>query len=572
MPTAQIKINGRIAEFNVPEGTTEAQVIAYVRNNPHKFNAPTPKIVEKEYDWTTPISKLHSAASGSFGDELQGLGGAITEKGWELFGGNKSNVNLDELRQRGYVAGDPRQSFGETYREGRNLARQQEEAFSNENPKSGLALDIGGGLLTGGAGLAKSGVKSLLDVAKSGVKTGSGIGAIYGLGSSEADLTKGDIGQALQDTAKGAAVGTVTGIAPAAATKMFRETASVITSPKTSKMYHDAVDLLEKSGVKLTTGQKSGSTRLKSLEGTMGNTLLGGSIKNTMESQQMQLQSKLMKLSGFTANDITEGLVTKPAIDKTAKRFSNRYTKILEGKTVDLNTDSFHKTLDDVIRENGMLVGKLKKREIPSIVEEFKGMISKPLTGEEYQKIRSQLGTLERRSESHMSALYADIKNALDDHFYKGVTKNVQKGKSIIDKEYANYIRLRDTFKNNATASTGVLPLASLRNSAFKKPASTEFTKLLDAASAVIPDRFSNSGTPSRLMDIATFGAGFHDLATGGILAGSSLLGSKALSSGLLGNIGRDLSEDQLMKLGLLGSFSGKGGLSGSIPNIIVNE
>lgn len=88
-----------------------------------------------------------------------------------------------------------------TYREARDESRKAYDAAKLANPKTYMAGEFGGAAATALVpGLGE------LTIPKMAAQ-----GALYGLGSSEADLTKGDIGGAAKDVAIGGAVGTVAG-------------------------------------------------------------------------------------------------------------------------------------------------------------------------------------------------------------------------------------------------------------------------------------------------------------------------------------------------------------------------
>lgn len=141
---------------------------------------------------TSQPSELESAGRGlaqgaslGFADEL--TGGAEALK--------------DELSNQ---AGD--KSFGDLYRQHRDESRAAYDAAQKANPKSFLAGELGGGLATAlvpGLNVAKG---ATLGARAAGA---AALGGTYALGNSKADVTQGDIGGALEDTAKGAALGAV---------------------------------------------------------------------------------------------------------------------------------------------------------------------------------------------------------------------------------------------------------------------------------------------------------------------------------------------------------------------------
>lgn len=128
-------------------------------------------------------------------DEITGAGEAVLRT---VFGNDKLTDILDN------------------YRKYRDESRKAYKAAEEANPATYMTGDIltgmGAGLLTGGAGavanLGRVGARQgLKELAKQGAKHG----AAYGLGQSEADLTKGELTEAGKDVLIGGAAGGVLG-------------------------------------------------------------------------------------------------------------------------------------------------------------------------------------------------------------------------------------------------------------------------------------------------------------------------------------------------------------------------
>ena len=127
------------------------------------------------------ISSVESAVRGA-GQGLFGLGD-------ELEGAAKAAIDV----------ASPEYSISDLlnrYREQRDLARKQNELAQQANPKSFLAGELGGGLglsVIPGLGAAEGATLA----AKLG--TAAAQGAAFGLGSSKADITKGELDKAARD-------------------------------------------------------------------------------------------------------------------------------------------------------------------------------------------------------------------------------------------------------------------------------------------------------------------------------------------------------------------------------------
>lgn len=130
-----------------------------------------------------------------FGDELAGVGAAV------------GSLVPDFIKRRlqgedalGNVV-ETDKSAGDAYRGGRQDARDYLEETRAANPKTAVAAQIGGGVVSG---LATGSLAAGSRLAQVGVAAGEGAAA--GLGHSEADVTKGELGKAARDTAVGAVV------------------------------------------------------------------------------------------------------------------------------------------------------------------------------------------------------------------------------------------------------------------------------------------------------------------------------------------------------------------------------
>lgn len=133
------------------------------------------------HEQSKPVSQMESLGRGAlqgaslgYSDEAVGGGEAMLDK---LMGSHEKLLDL--------------------YRQHRDESRANNEKAQRDNPKTYLAGNVAGGigsaLATGGAG--------------AGIMGGAAIGAAAGLGNSNADLTKGEVGQAAIDTGVGGVIG-----------------------------------------------------------------------------------------------------------------------------------------------------------------------------------------------------------------------------------------------------------------------------------------------------------------------------------------------------------------------------
>lgn len=176
-----------------------------------------------ETDEVETYSELDSGARGlaqgatlGFADEISGGVEALWEK----------------------AKGDPT-AFGELYKKARDESRANFKAAQEANPLSYTAGEIGGAVGTAFIpGMqAASGAKLAAVAGRAALA-----GGVAGLGTSEADLTEGEIGQAALDTAKGAALGGVMGAAAQGAGKGLEKLAASKTTEKVATKVADKAD------------------------------------------------------------------------------------------------------------------------------------------------------------------------------------------------------------------------------------------------------------------------------------------------------------------------------------------
>lgn len=155
------------------------------------------------------------------------------------------------------LGGDKFSDLLQNYRKYRDESRAANKIAEEANPGTYFTGELGAGLatglFTGGAGtVANLGKVGLQQGAKELAKLGAKQGAVAALGASEADLTKGEIGQATKDTTVGAVLGAGLGATIPTAIKAVGTGASKVASfakdkaPEFIKKGQSAFDLAKK--------------------------------------------------------------------------------------------------------------------------------------------------------------------------------------------------------------------------------------------------------------------------------------------------------------------------------------
>lgn len=191
------------------------------------------------------ISKLESfgrgAAQGAtfgFADELAGLTKAATGEDYGALDPItlsklllKAGKGAYEVATTDKTLSDLAEDYKQEYVKERDESRKAFEAAREANPLSYGAGELGGGvasslLIPGGA--AVQGAKGLAKVGQI-AKQGALIGGLYSSGASEADLTKGELGEFGKDVAIGAGSGALTNVVlPTVLSKALGEAKGVV--------------------------------------------------------------------------------------------------------------------------------------------------------------------------------------------------------------------------------------------------------------------------------------------------------------------------------------------------------
>lgn len=293
--------------------------------DPNAFlgEAPTEKTTQGE-------AFLHNAAQGiSFGtaDELTGVASAILDnplarKIREKLGiWAPAEVPVATTRE-GKPLDPPAdtgpKSFGDAYRAGRDSAREDLDQTRKDWSKTALLSELGGAIFTPfglpksvGLGI-KAGVnaskwaKAAADVGRTAARAGVEAAA-YGAGSSNADVTKGQVGQFLVDTAKAGAGGAAIGGAGAAAGKLARVGAEKVVENLEQRVLNELAEGGPKS-----VGQKIREKLAKSSRAILAEVIEGPDaelVRKAMQQPKAEVGIKILQ----------------PHIDKVGKTLDEGY-------------------------------------------------------------------------------------------------------------------------------------------------------------------------------------------------------------------------------------------------------
>jgi len=219
-----------------------------------------------------------------------------------------------------------------TYTQARDESRENYALAHEANPKTSIAGELGGsvaGAFMPGMGLAKG--AGLAQQAMFGAK----MGAVAGLGNSQADLTKGEVGQAATDVLHGAEFGGIAGPVLGAATQTVGKGVRAI-----GTVAREAIDPVTQRLLAL------GATK-KAFMGPLGD-------KSAKAVEVFKKQGLFEKLADGTEPDLDDiarlaEVKRVDAANKLGQLFQATGNKALSANALDSLDNSLRTTFDEII-------------------------------------------------------------------------------------------------------------------------------------------------------------------------------------------------------------------------------
>lgn len=238
MPIAKVQLpDGRIGRFEVPEGTTPEQVMAFVQDMGAQPSAEAPEprndlgAVGRGLNFVRGLTdQLTQGALFNLGDEVAAAGRFVGGQVGEALG----------------TRDEPGKSFGEALQD----VRGEQARFREENPVAATAANVVGGL-GAGAQAMKSGL-TLMNAAKPTIPSmalrGAGEGALYGAayGAGEGEGAQDRLARALQGGTVGALTGGALGAASGAVARSTAPTTQALRAQADA-----AYEVADRSGVRI---------------------------------------------------------------------------------------------------------------------------------------------------------------------------------------------------------------------------------------------------------------------------------------------------------------------------------
>lgn len=193
-------------------------------------------------------------------------------------------------------------------------------------------------------------------------------------------------------------------LAGAAAPSLLRRAVTPFpTSPERQQM----ADVLQKEGIDLTAGQKTGSQRLRYMESELG----GLTGERMMESQGEQFTKAALAKAGINANR-----ATPEVMDDAFRTIGQKFDDLAAQTSV-----PFDKTLQNDLLNAAMDYQSVAGTPAPVVERmvnragELAAQNGGSIGGEAYKNFRSELGRMIKKASPETKGALLDIQNAVDD-------------------------------------------------------------------------------------------------------------------------------------------------------------
>lgn len=397
---------------------------------------------------------LGQGSSLGFGDELAGAAGAT----------------LDKALPESMLGAPANKSWTDLYRENRDFARNLNKQAAEDQPAANLAGNVVGGIAS--SALLPSGETaqgaSLLKKAWAASKAGALVGGAAGLGTSEADLTRGDVSGALADSGKGAAFGAGTAFALPLAMSGARAAVNGVV-----KVAPEAQALLQR-GVQLSLGQSTPRSWFNSLEQSAESTpVLGDIIKGQRQAGRAGWQSAVANEARAPGAAMRAGLSPQEHFSANLDDFDQAYAPIRAvpvKATVPMgsgNTAPLGDVLAAAAHDPNILATNETRQAVNGFLENqysktVNSAMNRPLTAGDLISLRSGVRSEIRNQISGATPDYATaklLKNAED-----AITASLEhqlpdpRALRTVDQQYGKLMRVGDAIGRSGDMPNGFTP------------------------------------------------------------------------------------------------------------------
>ncbi len=302
--------------------------------------------------------------------------------------------------------------FGEQYTTARDIEREQQQAFAEENPATALGLNVLGGILTGGAGFA--GLKAAGASTRAAAATTPALeGAIAATGASERPGF-----ESLADAPLGAAAGVAMGAAGNAITRGFGgRAAGDVIEATADDLGKTAAQRSKDLGITLTLGEELADNARKQSASLLDALPVSKRIMASRGAKnQKAINRAVLKRFGINGEKVTGRRLER--IEEKANALYDDFARIV-GSGQFQRTDSFREAMGEAVRalkaadDNPTLKKEMQK--VARIVTSGRG------TGKAIKRRLNEIRDLSRRARRANKQDLADGYDALQDALFNAL-------------------------------------------------------------------------------------------------------------------------------------------------------
>jgi hypothetical protein len=416
----------------------------------------------------------------------------------------------DELTDRlgaGIASVATGEKYGDLLKEARGNTGERFAQQMEQNPVTFIGANIGGALITGGAGAttkAGSAIGNSLRAGNLGARVAKGAvagaasGGLYGAGAS-AD------GNRLEGAAQGAALGGILGGAIPAVGAGLRATKNAA-KPVVNDGLREVGKLAQKYNIPLSLDQVSDSRVLKNIQKVSQEVPLSGQA-SFRDNQMKAFNRALFKTVGVDADSFTPETMSR-AFSKVGGEFD----ALTKGKNFNIGgsfIDDLSATADDVASAYGNDAAAIFQKEAARVINDFGS--NDTISGELISRQRARINALARKaSDPNIKGALLDLENTIVDGITGGDAK-AQAALTAAKNRYKNLIVL-EPIANKAKGGMISPSLLNSRVSQVYKRAHTvgksgEIGDLARVGYELLPE-LGGSDTTQKIATITALGAG----------------------------------------------------------------
>ncbi len=415
------------------------------------------------------------------------------------------------------------EGFGAGYERGTKEFRDKEKAGREANPVTATISEIAGGVGTG-LGAARAGLTlmrggmGLPQAMMAGAAEGAVYGAAQGAGNAE-----GGFAERLEGGQRGAVMGAaVGGAVPAIARGIGAATGRAITPMTIPPERQAMIATLEREGVPLSAGQRTGSRPLQYAESIFGDaTLAGGRSQALATSQGEAFTDAAMRRAGGA------GRATPENMSDNYERIGQSFRDLSARNNLQVD-QGVASDLVSTVREYQRILPSEQRLIVSNLADDIAARFragNGVMPGADYQTARSRLSRMSnnaRQNDPEFSDAIRGLRNALDNGMMRSITPEDAAAWQLARREYGNWKDLAKASGGaGANSAEGLISpqalrsaVASGRNREAYVRGEGDFADLARAGNAVMTP-LPNSGTGQRNMMAGQVGGGAGAAASG---------------------------------------------------------